>query len=115
MPRSSSTARQLVDQRRPPAHQPVAGAMQALQVEPVLALELDEAHRRPGRGLGDRAVPVVVFLRLHAGPHVVGRHQPDLVALIAEEAAEIVRAAAGLHRHHAGGQSGRKFGHPVPR
>jgi hypothetical protein len=66
---------QLIDQRRSFAHHPVAGAVQRLHVELLLALQLDEAHRRPGRRLGDRLrVPVVVLLRLD-----VGAHAPSLI------------------------------------
>ena len=93
---------QLVDQRRPLAHQPVTRAVKALHVELRLALELDKPHRRPGRRLGDRLrIAVVVLLRLDVGPHVLRRHQPDLVALVAQPAAEVMRPATGLHCHHA--------------
>src|SRR3954462_12975364 len=45
---------ELVDQRRALAAQPVAHAVERLQVQPLLALQLDEAHRRARRRLGDR-------------------------------------------------------------
>jgi hypothetical protein len=89
--------------------------VQALHVELCIALQLHKSHRRPGRRLGDRLrIPVIILLGLHVGPHVFGRHQPDLVALLAQDTAEVVRAAAGLHRHDAGGQPRCQLDHPVP-
>ena len=41
---------QLVDQCRALPHQPIAGTVQALYVELLFALQLDEAHRRAGGG-----------------------------------------------------------------
>jgi hypothetical protein len=106
---------QLVDQRRPLAHQPVTGPVQALHVELRLALELDKPHRRPGRRLGDRLrVAVVVLLRLHVGANVLRRHQPDLLALVAQPAAEVMRPTAGLHRHHAARQARRQLDDTLP-
>jgi hypothetical protein len=100
---------QLVDQRLARIDQPRAHPVQRLQVELRLALQFHEAHRRPGRRLGDRLrVPVVVFLRLHVGPDILRRHQPHLVPLAVENAAEMMRAAARFHRHHATRKPGRK-------
>ena len=96
---------ELVDQGRALADQAGPGTMQDLRVELRLALQLDEAHGRPRRGLRDRlGIPLVVLLRLDVGLHVLGRHQPHLVTLLAQDAAEVMSAAAGLHRHHAGRQ-----------
>ena len=79
--------------------------MQDLRVELCLALQLDEAHRRPRRGFGDRlGIPLVVLLRLHVGLHVLGRHQPHIMTLLTQDTAEMVGAAAGFLRHHAGRQ-----------
>jgi hypothetical protein len=105
----------LVDERRPLAHQPVTGAVQALHVELRLALELDEPHRRPGCRLGDRLrVAIVVLLRLHVGANILGRHQPHLVTLALQHTTEVMRTTAGLQRHHATRQSRRQLDHAVP-
>ncbi len=89
------------------AHQPVAGTVQALHVELRLALQLDEAHGRAGCGLGNRlGIPLVVLLRLDVGLDVLWRHEPDLVSLLTQDAAEMVSAATRLHRHRAGRQLG---------
>jgi hypothetical protein len=64
--------------------------VQDLRVELRLALELDEAHRRPRRGFGDRlGIPLVVLLRLHVGLHVLGRHQPHIMTLLTQDTAEM--------------------------
>jgi hypothetical protein len=55
--------------------------------------------------LGDRlGVALVVLLRLDVGLDVLRRHQPDLVTLLAQHPAEVMSAAAGLHRHDPGRQ-----------
>jgi hypothetical protein len=92
---------QLVDQRRPLRHQPITRTVQDLDVELRLALQLDKAHRGPGRRLGDRfRIPVVVLLRLDVGSHILGRHQAHFMSHTFEDATKMVRPAAGLHRHH---------------
>ena len=89
--------------------------MQDLRVELCLALELDEAHRRPRRGFGDRlGIPLVVLLRLHVGLHVLGWHQPHLVTLLAQDTAEVVGSAAGFHCHYAGRQRSGKTDDALP-
>ncbi len=99
---------QLVDQRRAHADQARPHAVQRLQVELVLRLQVDEAHRRAGRRLRDAlGVAVVVLLRLDVRPHIFGRHQPNRVSLPRQQPAEMVRAAARLHRDHAMRQPGR--------
>src|SRR5271165_6427497 len=76
--------------------------MQGLHVELVLALQFDKAHRRPGHRLCDPlGVAIVVLLRLDVGPDIFGRHQPDVVAVGGEHAAEMMSPAAGLHPDNA--------------
>jgi hypothetical protein len=106
---------ELVDQRHALADQARPGPVQDLRVELRLALELDEAHRRPRRGFGDRlGIPLVVLLRLHVGLHVLGWHQPHLVTLLAQDTAEVVGAAAGFHCHYAGRQRSGKTDDALP-
>jgi hypothetical protein len=58
-----------------------------------------------GCGLGDPlSVAVIVLLRLHIGPHIFGRHQPDVVSVSREYPAEVMRPAAGLHGNDARGK-----------
>jgi hypothetical protein len=79
---SASLRAQLVDRRRAFADQTVAGTVQCLHVELIVAVELDEAHRRSACRLDDRLrIPVVVLLRLGTGAHVFGRHQAHGVSL----------------------------------
>src|SRR5271165_7105892 len=76
--------------------------MQGLHVELVLALQFDKAHRRPGHRLCDPlGVAIVVLLRLDVGPDIFGRHQPNVVAVGGEHAAEMMSPAAGLHPDNA--------------
>ena len=76
--------------------------MKRLHVELVLALQFDKAHRRPGRRLRDPlGVAIVVLLGLDVGPDIFGRHQPDIVAVGGEHAAEMMSPATGLHPDNA--------------
>ena len=76
--------------------------MKRLHIELVLALQFDKAHRRPRRRLRDPlGVAIVVLLRLDVGPDIFGRHQPHVVAVSGEHAAEMMGAAAGLHPDNA--------------
>src|SRR3954466_10837291 len=91
------------------------GAVEYLHVELRLALQLDKSHGRSRGRLGDRlGVAVVVLLCLDVGANTLGRHQPNLVPLAAQDAAEVVSAAAGLHRHDARRQAGRELDHALP-
>jgi hypothetical protein len=81
-----------------------------------LALQLDEAHCRPGRGLCDRfRIPLVVLLRFEVGLDVLRRHEPDLMALLPQDVAKVVSAAARLHRHRASRQFGAQPDNAVSR
>ena len=105
---------ELVDERRAFAHEPVARSMQRLHVELLGRLQLDKAHGRPGRGLGDRfCIAVVVLLRLDVWANILRRHQPHLVAHVAEQTPEVVCAAAGLHGHDTRRQPGGELDHAV--
>lgn len=60
----------------------VAHPMQELHVELWLRLERDEPHGRTGGGLRDRlGVAVVILVGFDVGPHILGRHHADGVAL----------------------------------
>src|SRR6202011_1048778 len=76
-----------------------------LHVELLLAFQLDKPHGWARRGFGDPlSIAVVVLLRLDIGPHIFGRHQPDVMSVSREYPAEIMSAAAGLHGDDAGGK-----------
>jgi hypothetical protein len=90
--------------------------MQDLQVQLRLALERDEPHGWSCRGFGNRLrIAVIGLLRLDVGLDVLGRHQPDRVALCSERATEEVRAAARFHRDDAGRQARREGNHSLAR
>jgi hypothetical protein len=105
---------QLVQQGRPFADQPVAHAVQRLHVELLATLQLDKPHLWPRRSLRDRfGIPIIVVLRLYIRPNIFRRHQPDLVSLITQETAKVVRTTASLHRHHARCQTRRQLDHAL--
>ena len=71
----------LVDDAGALADQPLAHAVQRLQVELFCGLRCDELHRRALNRLGDRlGVAEVVLLSLRIGAYVLRRHQPRIVA-----------------------------------
>jgi hypothetical protein len=97
----------LVDDARALRNQPLANAMQRLQVELVGCLGRDELHGWPLHCFRDRfGVVEVVLLPLRIGPHVLCRHQPGVMAESRELAGEVVRTDARLHANQAGRQIG---------
>ena len=88
----------LVDDAGALADQPLTHPMQRLQIELLGRLGGDEFHRRALYRLGDCfCVAKVVLLPLRIGPHVFRRHQPRVVALHLQSAAQVMGANAGLH------------------
>jgi len=81
---------QLVDQCRALSYQARAGSVQALHVELAFTLGLDKPHRRPGRRFGNGFGVALV--------HVLRRDQPDHVPVRLQKPAQMMRAAARLHR-----------------
>src|SRR3984893_12669421 len=64
-----------------------------------LALDRDQAHRRPSDRFADRlGVARIVLVGLHVRPHKSCTHQPDLVTALANLAGPMVSAATRLHR-----------------
>jgi hypothetical protein len=59
------------------------------------------------------SIAVVVLLRFHVETHILGRHQPDLVTMVAKQTTKMMCAAAGLHRHHAARRPRGKLDHAV--
>ena len=115
MPRSNRTARNWLISARALADQSVPGTVERLHVELLLALQLDKPHGRSRGRLSDRlGVAVVVLAGFHVRANILGRHQPNLMALGAQDAAEVVSAAAGLHRHNARGQADHELDHALP-
>jgi hypothetical protein len=79
--------------------------MERLHVELVLALQVDKAHRRPRRRLGDAVrITIVVLLRFDVGTDIFGRHQPNVVAVAGEDATEVMGATACFHSDNASRQ-----------
>src|SRR3546814_3638016 len=80
-------------------HQTRARAVQGLQVEPVLALQLDEAHGRPRSRLGDpRRIVIIVLLCTDVGADILRRHQSDLMPLRSERSEEHTSELQSLMR-----------------
>ena len=59
--------------------------------------------------------PLVVLLCVHVGLNILGGHEPDLVTLLTQDAAQMVSSAARLHCHHAARQLGPETDNAVPR
>src|SRR3546814_19676730 len=96
-------------------HQTRARAVQGLQVEPILALQLDEAHGRPRSRLGDpRRIVIIVLLCTDVGADILRRHQSDLMPLRNEETADVMRTAARLTSNRARRERACKFGKVRP-
>ena len=65
-------APELIDQSGPLANQAITGTVKRLNVELLLALQLDESHRWPSSGFGDTfRITVIVLLCFHIGPRVL--------------------------------------------
>jgi len=76
--------------------------MQRLDVRLGLAFHLNEPHRRTCRRFRNRLrIQIIVLLRLYMGPYIFGRHKANLVPLGGEQAAQMMRTAARLHRNNA--------------
>ena len=76
--------------------------MERLNVELILALQLDEAHGRTRRRLGDALrVAIVVLLRLDVGSNILRGHQAHVVTVNGEDTTEMMGATASLHRDNA--------------
>lgn len=104
----------LVDERRSFSDKPIPGSMQALHVELLIALKINEPHCRTRRSFRNRlSIPFVVLLRLHIGTDILRRHQSHIVALLAKLAAKMMGTATRFHRHDAGRHSSRQLQHAV--
>jgi hypothetical protein len=65
--------------------------MKRMDVELLLALQLDEPHRRPGRSLRKcLGVPVIILLRLDVGTYILRRHELDGVTLRQKPAPDVM-------------------------
>src|SRR5208283_1680439 len=74
-----------VDHRSATMHQPVANAVQGLQIELIVGLDRHAAHVLTRYSLGDcLCIDTVVLVRFHEGLHELCRYQPDVMALIAQ-------------------------------
>ena len=71
---------ELIDDAGTLRDDPLAHAMQRLQIQLLGRLRRDELHGWPLYRLGDRLrVAEVVLLSLRVGAHVLRRHQPGIV------------------------------------
>jgi len=86
-----------------------------LHIELLLALQLDKTHGRPRGCLGNPLrISVIVLVRLDVGTNILRRHQPNLVALGAQDPAEVVSTAARFHRHETRRQARRELDDVLP-
>src|ERR1700745_3089265 len=89
---------QLINQRRPFADEPGTDSVQGLHIELIIALQLDEPHRRTARRFGDCfCVPMSFFLVVHIRPDISRRDQPALVPPSRKYPAEVMGTTAGFH------------------
>ena len=80
------------------AHQPLAHAVQRLQVELIGGFSRNKPHGWALHRLGDRlGITEVVLLSLRIRARVLRRHQPGVVTKHLKLATEVMRADAGLH------------------
>jgi hypothetical protein len=92
----------LIDDAGTLRDQPLAHAMQRLQVQLLGRLGRNELHRGPLHRLGDRLrVAEVVLLSLRIRANVLCRHQPDIMPECLELPAQMMRTNAGLHADQA--------------
>src|SRR5262249_49059126 len=87
-----------IDQSRPFADAPLTHAMERLDILLVDVLDRHKAHGRTRHRFRDGlGITAVVFVRLDIRLHELGRHELHLVAMFAEAARPVVRAATGFH------------------
>ena len=98
MPRSSSRPSDLVHHCRT-SHDPAfTHPMQRLHIQLLVGLDRHKAHRGPAHCFGDRfGVDEIVLVGLHERLYILCRHQPRLMALLAQSLAEEMRACTGFH------------------
>ncbi len=81
----------------------------------LFAFHRNEAHRRPRYRFADRfGVCLVGLAAPDVGFHVRRRHQPDVMAELAEFPRPVVGPGTGLHTDQAGPKSLEEFQHLVP-
>ena len=94
-----------IDQGRPLAYEPLAHAMERLDILLVDVLGRHKAHGRPRHRFRDGlGIAHVVFVRLDIRLDKLGRHELDLVAMLAEASRPVMRAATGFHADEHRGQ-----------
>ena len=94
---------QRIDRRRPPPDEVIACPVQRRHRLPRLALHRDEAHPRAlnrlAAGLG---IARVMLVPLGVGPHVLRRHQADIVAELRQAPRSAMRVGPSLEPDQAG-------------
>src|SRR6516165_4192930 len=99
----------LIDDAGALTDQPLTHTVQSLQVELLGGLGCDELHRRALHRLGDcLGIAEVVLLPPRVGAHILGWHQPSVVAKRCEFTAQVMCTDASLHPD----QTWRQVGEP---
>src|SRR5215472_3933443 len=75
-------------------HPALAHPMQRLQIQLVIGLDRNKAHRRSRDGL---RIEVVALVRLNIRLHILCWNQSHLVSLFPQSSAKKMRTAAGFH------------------
>src|SRR6266851_1578775 len=99
---------------RPPlAHEPLAHAIEGLDVLLVDVLDRHKTHSGPRHRFRDAlGIAAVVFVRLDIRLHELGCHELHLVAMLAEASRPVMRTATGFYADEYRGQL-RQKGHQV--
>jgi len=99
----------LVDQCRAPLDQARAHAVHGLQIELLVALDLNEAHVLLLHGIGDRlGIEEVTLVRLAVRLHELCSHEPHVMSLFTQRPCQEMSPGTGFSPHQGGLQVGGK-------
>src|SRR5690606_9648542 len=95
----------LIDEVCSLCHKARTHPMQCLDVQLLLALQIDETHRRSRCSFGNTlSIPIIIFLGFDIRANIFRRHQPDLVTASRKQAAQMMSSAACFHSTYAAGE-----------
>ena len=98
MPYSAKSPPHLIDKGRACGHQPLAHPVERLDILLRDVFYWHKAHARTRHGFGDGfRIAHVIFVRFHIRLDILGRHQPDVMPLLAQLPGPIMCPAARFH------------------